>query len=654
MCTEENLQDLHERLKERVYAPSHSTKLFFPKRTGILRPFSLLTIEDQIVYQALVNVVADSLLPHARNQYYKTVFGNLYAGKRSKYFYRSWEKAYSRFSRSIGKAFFRGFVFTASFDLTACYDSIDHRVLKHFLSRIGMSKDFCQELCTYLSVWTSSSPETPIYQGHGIPQGPLASGILAECVLKHFDDNYGPTTKIRYFRYVDDIRLFAKSELELAQSLIRLDRFSKQIGLFPQSGKIDTHRIKNIAEETKTLSDPAETAVITDHPDQSAIRKRLIELSPRFEIKNETRFKFVLGRTLPTSSIGVRLSRILIKHPHLYQSICRCLKKSSLLPKRVSHAFLRVLLTHRLYASLAAELLSTLSGRIHPKHRSALLRYCKRQLRPGGLDPYYPELRAACASFLVQSVALTYKQIKYNVRWSKNWWVRTTVVRHIPKYLLCNHKYTSLINKLLRDDHADVALVATEILVENNIPLLRPVNRVHRLAQIALKKTGLIQRVGPTSCPIKQIMEHVLGVQTQPINWPRLLGTSKYRQVRRRVVRWSGYFETEPSSWVLLTDTINEFILVAVTAHDVSVGTYTMGGQIGGFIGNPTSRFATKYPKFHAALKVIHSKRLESELAHPIKRNTGKFTRPIEFSELSALKSKLREGYVEAWNKLAL
>ena len=55
------LYDLADRLKRGVYHPSGACKLFFPKASGILRPYSLLTVEDQIVYQAAVNLVADKL-----------------------------------------------------------------------------------------------------------------------------------------------------------------------------------------------------------------------------------------------------------------------------------------------------------------------------------------------------------------------------------------------------------------------------------------------------------------------------------------------------------------------------------------------------------------------------------------------------------------
>ena len=63
----ELLNDLRDRLHRGVYAPARACKLFLPKPSGVLRPLSLLTVEDQIVYQAVVNVVADRLYPATRN-----------------------------------------------------------------------------------------------------------------------------------------------------------------------------------------------------------------------------------------------------------------------------------------------------------------------------------------------------------------------------------------------------------------------------------------------------------------------------------------------------------------------------------------------------------------------------------------------------------
>ena len=46
------LDDLADRLRRDIYEPEPACKLYQPKASGILRPISLLSVEDQIVYQA--------------------------------------------------------------------------------------------------------------------------------------------------------------------------------------------------------------------------------------------------------------------------------------------------------------------------------------------------------------------------------------------------------------------------------------------------------------------------------------------------------------------------------------------------------------------------------------------------------------------------
>jgi hypothetical protein len=161
------ISDLRERLRQGSYEPTHSAKLYFPKRSGILRPYSLLTVEDQIAYQAVVNIVAEQLFPRVRQRYYVETFGHLYAGRRSPWFYRKWSNGYALFNKAARDAFTDGLVYTASFDLTAFYDSLDHNVLVHFLSKIGCHRDLTDVLVQWLSIWTATDHR--IYHHHGIP-----------------------------------------------------------------------------------------------------------------------------------------------------------------------------------------------------------------------------------------------------------------------------------------------------------------------------------------------------------------------------------------------------------------------------------------------------------------------------------------------------
>ena len=69
-----------------------------------MRPLSILSVEDQIAYQAAVNVIADRLYRRVRKRYYHEVFGHLYAGKSSIWFYRKWQKGYAEFNKAAREA----------------------------------------------------------------------------------------------------------------------------------------------------------------------------------------------------------------------------------------------------------------------------------------------------------------------------------------------------------------------------------------------------------------------------------------------------------------------------------------------------------------------------------------------------------------------
>ena len=112
------LADLSDRLKRGVYQPEPPCKIYQPKASGILRPYSLLSVEDQIVYQGAINLVAEKLYPRILQRYFKQVFGHLYAGPNSIWFYRKWSDGYKAFNDGARQAFADGLTYAASFDLT--------------------------------------------------------------------------------------------------------------------------------------------------------------------------------------------------------------------------------------------------------------------------------------------------------------------------------------------------------------------------------------------------------------------------------------------------------------------------------------------------------------------------------------------------------
>ncbi|NOT58814.1 MAG: RNA-directed DNA polymerase [Acidobacteria bacterium] len=653
LSAEANLADLCKRLKAESFEQMHATKLYFLKPSGTQRTFTLLCVEDQIVYQAMVNVIADRLLPRVKGRYNKEVFGNVYAGQRSKFFYADWRKGYKRFGFSLRKAHAQDFVYAASFDLTACYDSIDHKVIDHFLSDLGISQEFISRLNSYLSYWTAAHAEKRIYQGHGIPQGPLSSGLLSEVVLRFFDEQR--TMKPRrwkYFRYVDDIRFLAKSEDDLRAMLVEMDLLSKQIGLFPQSSKIRIELVGDIEEYIKSVSNPPEAVTRGANPDQKKVIKRLNELSPKFKVVDETRFKYVLGSAKPNSALSNRLFRILDQQPHLYNAIFNYFSRYERMPETVSKQLLNALRGASIYDSFVASGLRAIQLKCHPAVQQGLEKFAKECLEKNSVKA---ELRAAAAAILLSSGRLSWKETEHYVLESDEWWERSELIRYVREDIIGKPSYESLINKLLEDEVVDVSLVAADLLAEQSLDLIAPTDTINVVAQLSLRETGYISVRRQNTCPIKKAMGHILGNSVTDIEWKSLLG-KHYSNMAKKAARLRAYSESDPSAWINLLDTFHDTLLDSLFEHDPTCrGAYGLGYMGRAFDSARGAAFLGKYPESFKTFRKIHQKRLESQLSHAVAKHGPsrklRKTKSIEFKYIEKIRPALRKAYIEIWSK---
>lgn len=631
---------LANRLRRRIYEPQPATKIFFPKPSGILRPYSLITVEDQIVYQAAANIIADAMLPRARPRYLHEVFGHLYAGRSSSWFYRKWSDGYRQFNSAAIAAFESGLRVTASFDLTACYDSIDHAVLCHFLQKLGLSREFCQLLSHWLATWTAT--DTQIRHNHGIPQGPLPSGLIAEVVLGHFDDHRRSEKSVRYLRYVDDIRLFARRERELRRMLTRLDRLSKDIGLFPQSGKIEIHEVKNIRDELKSVSQPGERSFGNRALSQVKIRRRLRGLTRRFEVKDSTRFKYVLGSANPSAEVTRRMLRVYERAPIYYDAISRYLARYDELPVDLVDRLLREISLQTLYPAIQAAFVHALNDRV-PSVRDAKVRSAlKRMWSPKALQA---DLAGAIVRYLVPREGLTESQLRYAATRARSWWVRGEIGLSLSAADM-NASRGAVLNAMVCDPIQDPAVAAAWIAGRSGIRVTAPRRDLSPGAKCVLREFGLVKRGGRRVCGIKASLMKMVNIPTN-IDWRKFFGGS-YRSAERQLVECRGYSETNASAWVNGMDVFNDWLLMAIYRHDKGLGTYS-AGSIGAVMGS--TRLAAAYPAVSALVCGVHEKRYASNLSHAKMKRSGKATAPIRFSYLRTGRRLLRRAAIELDSK---
>jgi hypothetical protein len=126
----------------------------------------------------------------------------------------------------------------------------------------------------------------------GIPQGPDFSGFLANVYLMPLDkvlENYGKNHHIKYIRYVDDVKVFTKTEEDARAVLVEMNHALRQLQLNIQGSKTVIHRGKEILNE---LVDPEFGGIDTL---ANSAMKRAGKVTPSFRRRIENRARKFLS-----------------------------------------------------------------------------------------------------------------------------------------------------------------------------------------------------------------------------------------------------------------------------------------------------------------------------------------------------------------------
>lgn len=627
------LQTTHEQLTLGTFHPSTSCKIFFPKPSGILRPYSLLTVTDQLVYQAFCNIIGKKLYEQVGSRYDTKTFGHQYAGEESPWFYKKWSAGYSKYNKAAERVFNQGKIYTASFDLTACYDSIDHNVLTHFLKELDFDDEFCQQLCSYLTVWTATDHKELIYQHHGIPQGPLGSGIISEVVLKAFDDGRC-TNGVSYMRYVDDIRLFSKDEDALRVELVRLDHISKKIGLFPQSSKISIHRITDIYSELKNLSHPG-SFIPNEVIPQKEIEKEIIKATYGFEIKNISRLRYFSAASKPNKFIENRLWNLYDKYPHVYSTLCNLLKKYPTLTDYSYKRIIQVLNKKTPYQALHAEFIDVLNTTTLDNQRSKeICKIMKQKFYGSGKNLLESDtlFTSNVASFMIYKDSLTTQQIKF-LSSSPKWYVRFAISEAITNSPADKGGETLL--EFIKDRTEDVALSGANGSVKKKlaVPNRRVPNRLSGPYLNTFGKRGTLNGI----CLIDQEVRRAFGLLPDfpTIDWRYLLST-EYNLALEIIISCRTNNTVSPSGWLLSLDSFNDVVIRRHFLVQGNIGAIAADSDYGSAFHN--NLFRNSNNMLHDSAKAIHDRRVTTQMAHAYNKKSKSKNPAFKFNEKSVYK----------------
>jgi len=647
-----NLRRIRRMLLNGSYEATHAAKIYLPKPSGILRPYTLLTVNDQIVYQACVNLVADRLKPRVKGRYEKMVFGHLYAGKSSSFFYLRWQRGYQKFSKNVFDNFEKGYVYVANFDLASFYDSIDHNVLKHFLEQLDIDKDLIIFLLACLKKWTSctwTNIENPIYHEHGIPQGPLSSGLLSEVVLSHLDEKGGKGKNTKYLRYVDDIKIFAKNESLLRQRLISLDLASKEIGLFPQSAKVNIRKITDPTKEVKSISNPPERSIFPAI-DQEKLIKRILELSKRNTVNDDniTRFKYLLSQAHPTHKLNKRLIQLLPHKPSLSPRITAYFEKYEKLPKKAAESILQYLKGEEIYHSVHADLLMACIDNMTSPYREKCADHCHNRLfnRPNYL-PYLPQpsYKSALMAWLIVHKRLDYNELSTLFFDEKDWWVQKDLLKHIGINQYGAPSYQELLNKIIKNPLSpDSARGASMLVIQHNLDITLQHNEISQASLPTLFVGKKIKKMGKIPSLMNSVLPYVLKTSLPTFDWQKFFGT-KHDHAEQMAFTIKGSYEANINNCIVTLDSFCDLTFEIIFNTLEPNKTY---GNYGGMLD--CKEIKKKLPITSEAFKALHEVRKNSHTAHPRIKKSSKTTTRLKHHDLYKVRPNLGKSFDEIIN----
>lgn len=259
----ENLEELSNRIQKGDYSPSRPFKYYEPKPIGTQRVKTVLSIEDSIVYQAIANHIAEELYDELGTTS-NNVFGNILHENVKKgvlllneynpnfKFFKSYVPLFNEFVNSVNQQIEgENLKFKLDTDITGFFDSIPHSSLAFTLQKMGIQDSIIELLLVCLNMW-SGTRYSPTFQV-GIPQGPVASFFVANLLL-HNLDKIMIKGNFSYYRYTDDIKVYAQDKTDLENALVSIDYFLKNHSLSINSKKTLIEKISENKEEERQKS----------------------------------------------------------------------------------------------------------------------------------------------------------------------------------------------------------------------------------------------------------------------------------------------------------------------------------------------------------------------------------------------------------------
>jgi len=266
-----NLQDRLSHLVQEVlnqrYRPRNLLEIDIPKSGLSVRPGNVLPIEEAILLHTMVYLLApllDKKLDRAVYSYRLHPEWEKRVKKRNSLFrevevkvpflkertirtispFEAWYERWPAFESDAYHAYTtEGYTHLTKTDITAYFENIDLRLLEAQIRSLLKREEnkTIQLLFRILESWTrSTSAGTSV--GRGIPQGSNVSSFLANLYLVPLDRammQFCRTHDAKWFRYVDDVKVFTKSKADAREVVFIINESLRALHLNLQGSKTE-------------------------------------------------------------------------------------------------------------------------------------------------------------------------------------------------------------------------------------------------------------------------------------------------------------------------------------------------------------------------------------------------------------------------------
>ncbi len=263
------LADISIKLRNKQYRPHEILPIDIPKSGLSTRPGSIIEFSDLLVlFAAIYSFVEplDSKLPknvfsHRLNPKFREPGAELFQNREMSLLpiekrrelrkFEQWYEAWPLFDAETRRIIdSEGFKHLVVSDITAYYENVHHEILRQILVDGYHSCYEINLLMNFLREWT-----VPLSDGYrisrGIPQGNAISAFLGNIYLLELDEAMVFLEKrhgIRYIRYMDDIKIFARELKDAKRALFKMNDVLRSLQLNVQGAKTDIYPRENFVQ----------------------------------------------------------------------------------------------------------------------------------------------------------------------------------------------------------------------------------------------------------------------------------------------------------------------------------------------------------------------------------------------------------------------